>query len=231
MFISLKKRNNFIKRTSLDVWGHHSLYYKISKAINFVRVIKSQNRARYLHYKRQFVFTLRKKIRFRRRQQFKTPFIGPRYLVNFYLVLTRDNFRRYIRKAKRKHGYFIGNYLTFLEGRLYMMVYRSNFITNLFMIRNVMRQGIFCVNSVIRYQFNYTMNLGDILQVHPIYKFLLREDMLTRFEQNIILWSPPGYLYTNYNFMFVMFKRKPKIADLFFPIRLDLLIGSEYYLP
>jgi ribosomal protein S4 len=207
------------------------LYGKVSKAINFVRVIRAQSRARYLHYKRQFVFTLRRKIIFRRRTKFKPNFINPRYLQNFYLVLTRNNFRRYITKAKRIHGYFIGNYLTFLEGRLYMMVYRSNFITNLFMIRNIVRKGIFNVNGTTRYHFNYVMKLGDILQVNFRFKRLIRIDLLMRLEQNIILWYPPAYLYPNFNFMFVMFRRKPKIKDLYFPIRIDLLIGSEYYMP
>jgi len=48
----------------------------------------------------------------------------PRYLKHFYLVLKLSDFRRMQRKAVRKFGDFESTYITLLEGRLFMVVFR-----------------------------------------------------------------------------------------------------------
>lgn len=193
--------------------------------------MQKEGKARYRYYKREFVYSFRKRIRFRRKKDLKNNYIERRLLKNFYLVLTYNNFRRFMNIAKGQKGYYIGNYLTLLEGRLFMISYRSNFITNIFLIQHVIKNGLFNVNGVTRNHFNFIIKSGDILQVNFNYKKLFYNDILLRLDNNIIFYRLPKYLFANYNFLFIFFWRQPKIKDLIFPITLDVLAGAEYYYP
>jgi small subunit ribosomal protein S4 len=92
---------------------------------------------------------------FKEKRRLKRKFLNHRLLKNFYIVLSYNNFRKYYGLARRKSGSFVGNYLVYLEGRLFMLAYRSNFITNIFLIRHVIKQGIFLINGVVCNQYNY----------------------------------------------------------------------------
>jgi ribosomal protein S4 len=170
-----------------------------------MRIIKFENRAKYKYYKRDFVFNYRRKKYFRRKKRFKPRFIQRRYLKHFYLVLTYKNFRRYMNLANRKVGYYYGNYFSLLEGRIFMMAYRSTFITNIFLIRYVIDKGLFTINGKIRRHYNYSLRPGDLFQVSFDYINFFYEDLLLRLEKNNIFFKVPNYLFANFNFMFVFF--------------------------
>lgn len=227
----VRNKNIFYKRVLLDVWGHFSRYFKVNKIVNFMRVIRSENRMRRRFYKRNFIFNYRRKRFFRRKKRYKKNFIQKRYLKNFYLVLSYRNFRRYMTLASKKVGYYYGNYFSLLEGRIFMMAYRSTFITNIFIIRYVIDKGLFTINGKIRRHYNYSLIPGDLFQVSFDYKNFFYKDLLLRLKKNNILFKVPEYLFPNFNFMFVFFWRYPKIDDIIFPIWIDIQVGSEYYYP
>jgi len=227
----VRNRRAFYKKVLLDVWGHFNRYLKINKLVNFMRVIREHNKARRKFYKRNFIFNFRKKRGFRRKKKLKKNFIQRRFLKHFYLVLTYRNFRRYMNLAVKKMGYYFNNYLCLLEGRIFMMAYRSTFITNIFVIRYVINNGLFTVNGKVRRHYNYSLKPGDLFQVSFDYRKLIRKDLLLRLERNNILYKVPGYLFPNFNFLFVFFWRYPKKRDLAFSIKIDIQLGSEYYYP
>jgi len=133
--------------------------------------------------------------------------------------------------AVKKMGYYFNNYLCLLEGRIFMMAYRSTFITNIFVIRYVINNGLFTVNVKVRRHYNYSLKPGDLFQVSFDYRKLIRKDLLLRLERNNILYKVPGYLFPNFNFLFVFFFRFPRKRDLAFSIKIDIQLGSEYYYP
>ena len=227
----IRNKNAFYKRTLVDVWGYFYTYFKVTKIVNFMRVIRNERRARFWYYKRDFIFNFRRKRRFRRLKRLKDNFVSRRYLKHFYIVLTYKNFRRYMNLASRKLGYYYGNYFSLLEGRIFMMAYRSTFITNLFIIRFIIDKGVFTVNGKVRKHYNFSLQPGDLFQVSFDYKKLFYEDLKLRLENNNVFFKVPNYLFPNFNFMFVFFWRYPKIKDLVFPIELDIQLGSEYYYP
>ena len=227
----VRNKNIFYKKVLLDVWGHFVRYFKVNKIVNFIRVIRFENRSRRRFYKRNFIFNYRRKKKFRSKKKYKPNFIQRRYLKNFYLVLTFRHFRRYMNLAVRKIGYYYSNYFCLLEGRIFMMAYRSTFITNIFIIRYVIDKGLFTVDGKVRRHYNYSLKPGDLFQVSFDYKDLFCDDLLLRLENNNILYKVPEYLFPNFNFMFVFFWRYPKKTDIVFPIRLDIQLGSEYYYP
>src|SRR5437868_7110255 len=143
MICIVKNKNKFIKQTCLDLWGIHMTYTKLNKAANFIRVINDQSKKRFKYYKMDFIFTLRKRINFRRQKRFKDDFLLPRLLYNFYLIISRRNFMKISIREKKRKGYYIENYLGLLEGRLFMMVYRCHLVSNLFIIRYIVKHNMF----------------------------------------------------------------------------------------
>ena len=62
-------------------------------------------------------------------------------------------------------GSYEANYTNFIEGSLFMYLYRSNFVTNLFMMKSVMEFGIFLVNNRPRRHTHYYTRPGDMITI------------------------------------------------------------------
>ena len=229
MVCLVKNRSKFYKKTLLDIWGYHKLYKRPSKLINYIRVMSKERKLRRKYYRREFVYSLQKKIRFRWRKKFKSKYINHRYLYNFYMIVRRRTFRKYMYKARRRRGSFIGNYLIFLEGRLFMLVYRSNFVNNIFKLKYIIDRGIFLVDNEIKYYSNHVVKPGQLVQVSFDYRDLLKKDFKLRLKQGYILWMPRKYIFVNYSFMFIFFLRPPKKRELKFPIKFDIYLGGDLY--
>ena len=76
------------------------------------------------YYRREVVYSFKKKIRFRRKRREREKFLLPRFLKHFYLILKLDDLRKIQRKATTNPGTFEANFLTMLECRLFMIVFR-----------------------------------------------------------------------------------------------------------
>lgn len=220
----------------LDIWGHSILYRKATKEVKFIRMMEQQEKLRKRYYRKQFLYSFKRRIRFEKKKKLKKEFLMPRYLKYYYLILKLSNFRRFYRKSIRKFGAFDSHFLIFLECRLFMLAYRLNFVTNMFMIRQVIRFGIIHVNGKIKKHSNSTIQVGDIIGVSYKYIEYIRTDMILRFINKIIFWNIPSYFIMNYKFLIAVFWREPYYNDLNmfhikWPKPLDIFIGSEYYYP
>jgi ribosomal protein S4 len=110
-----------------------------------------------------------------------------------------------------------------------MLVYRANFVNNIFKLKFIIDRGIFLVNGEKKYYSNYNVKVGELVQVDFKHRRLLLTDMILRFEYKNILFSPRKYLFVNYNFLFIFFLRPPKLKELKYPIRLDIYKGGDIY--
>lgn len=234
-----RKRIKFYKLTMLDIWGHSLIYKKPTKEVTFVRLAKKQDYFRRKYYKKQFLYSFKRRIRFEKIKRLEPEFLLPRYLKYFYLILKMSNFRRFYKKAARKMDAFDSNLMIFLECRLFMVAYRLNFINNMFMIRSTIQFGIMHVNGIVKYHSNTTISVGDVVGLANKYRELIRKDMIIRFRKKIIFWNIPAYYHMNYKFLMAIFWADPlyEDIDMFYlakykrPRPLDIFIGSEYYSP
>jgi hypothetical protein len=200
MICLVRNRVKFYKRTLIDVWGHSLTFRKPTKEVKFVRMMAQEFFFRKNYYKRQFVYSFKKKIKFRRRKRLKNDFVRPRYLKQYYLILKMDHF--------------------------------LNIINNMFVIKQVIDHGIFCINGVIKYNPNVHANVGDFITINEPYKEAIEQDMLLRFEQDVPFWEIPIFFIFNYKLMLVIFWSSPRYKN--YQARMgpvDMFMGSEYYFP
>ena len=231
MICLVKNRSKFYNKTYLDVWGQNLLYikYKSNKYWRYLFYYWGQRVAKRKLYLKEFVYYLGEKVTFRKKKKYKLKYMGPRFLYNYYLIIRRNMFRKYMYKARRKTGSILKHYLIFIEGRLFMLIYRSYFITNIFKIKHIIDRGIFSVNGVIQHYSNYNVKPGEIIQVSFKYKELFLIDLKIRLKRGQILRRVKNYLFINYKFMFIFFLRAPKKKEIRFPIRLDIYRGGDFY--
>lgn len=230
MVCLIKNRSKFCKKILHDIWGNNLRYLKLSKVIHFRVEMRKNFRARRRYYKRPFNFSLGRKIKFRWKKRFKKKYLRPKLLFNYFLIVKKRLFLKYAYIAKRKHGYFLRNYLTLIEGRLFMMIYRSNFVSNIFKLKYIISHGVFLVNWTKRYHPNYNVRVGDIIQVDYNYTKLLSNDLIYRLKYfKAYRGRIYKYMFINHKFMFIFFLRAPKYKEIKYPLRLDIYIGSSLY--
>lgn len=107
-------------------------------------------------------------------------------LKHYYLVLKLSHFRRFNRKALKQAGPYEGNYLNFIEGRVFMIIHRANFVNNLFMIKSLFELGIFTINYERKYHTLAYARPGDLIGVIPKYTSLIKNDLILRYKLKMI---------------------------------------------
>jgi small subunit ribosomal protein S4 len=213
-----------------DVWGYHLMYRKPSKAACFMMIMAQQNKARRRHYKKEFVFSFKRRIRFRNKKKLKKHYITRRLLYNYYLMIPRRHFKKMHRKASKQLGCYTGNYLALVEGRLFMIIFRANFVTNIFSLKTIIDRGLFMVNGKKRSYVNYIVKKGDFVTVRRFYRTMILYDLFLRIRARVIFWRVPNYLMICYRFMYIFFWRKPMSdKEIPYPVKIDVFVGATAY--
>lgn len=148
-------------------------YKKFTKENKFFSILDRQRKAKRYHYRKEFIFSFRKKIKFRKKKKEKKDYLLPRFLKHFYIVLKLDQFKKMHKMAVRKYGTFEANFLLLLECRIFMLAYRLHFVTNLFMIKSFLDKGILAINGIARYHCNMTAKVGDFISIERTYLDLM----------------------------------------------------------
>ena len=232
MICSVKNRKKFFCKNVIDVWGFTILYRKPSKMMKFIKSMSTENIKRRWFYRKEFAYTFRKRIKFKRKKEEELDYLLPRILKHYYIVLRPVDFKRHQKIALRKGRLFEQNFLNFVEGRLFMLIYRLNFVNNLFMIKTLLDLGLFTINNKVKYHIHAMANVGDLISVKKEYIDILRNDLILRMQNNVIFWIVPRFLMVSFKLMFAILVYKPRKKDLYFPIDvMDVFIGTEYYYP
>lgn len=232
MVCLLRNRAQMMKRTLWDIWGHTHFFRKITKPLKLIKYMRQQRRAWRRYIKREFVYSLRKPIFFKRKKKWPWNYLKPRLLKHYYIILKIKDFRRYMKYAVKKKGTFINNYIMQLEARLFMIVYRLNFINNLFIIKTLLKRGLFEIDGKVHCHSNVLLKKGQVFRPILQVRQLFWNEVYLKFKNNMILWSPPSYYHVNYAFMFFFIYKDPKLKDIKLPLKyIDVFVGSAYYHP
>jgi len=105
----------------------------------------------------RYVYRIWNRKRYEKFKYYKKNYIYPRYLRNFYIVIKKKNYIKYIRKAMKGkiiRGY-VSTYLGYLEARIMVVVYRLNIINNIFIIKMMVNMGVININFIEKKTYKY----------------------------------------------------------------------------
>jgi len=162
------------------------------------------------------------------KKMFKKRFLSLRLVKLFFLTLKYRHFRNIAYRAAEQDGLFQNNFCSLLEGRLVSMVYRSNFIYNMFEAIAYVKKGVRVNNILINY-VNYIFRIGDLLTFDPASLIKFKFNFIKRFKTQSILFNTPRYMFVNYKLFFAFMEKQPQNKDLVYPIKLDIYRATAYY--
>ena len=140
-----------------------------------------RTRREYLYAKRQrYLYKVWDVKRFVKPPRLKDNYLIPRLLRNYYLIMNRSFIINRAQQASRGMGKFVSKLIIEFEGRLYNLVYRVNWISNIFMVKSIIDLGCFVVNNKFTTYPLYQVKLGDIVWIRKPWDRLIRLDMRLR---------------------------------------------------
>lgn len=236
----ISKRGKYYRKIRLDLWGYFAMYYKdriregrrIDRAFKYWARVR-QTRWVFKKYMRgKYVFRLWNRPRFLRIKKLKPEYIRPRHLRSFYMVLKRKTYLKYIRiamKGKLVRG-FTSTYLGYLEGRLFIIIYRLNIVNNIFMIKSLINLGVFYKNFKKKTHINTRIQLGDFLHINQYWRDVIKHDIILRLEKNIIAKNIDNF-YSNYIQLYFFFFKVYDVKKIKYPIRIDVFRAIDFIGP
>lgn len=148
----------------------------------------------------------------------------------YFLTFNEKRFRMMLRKAAKKDGNFETNYLQYLEGRIYALIYRLNFTSDLFWLLNFVKHGLNVLTEVIKIRgINVVLKIGEVLKLGKKWQTKFSINIKERIRYRTLLFPPPKFIYHCYTFFYFYLMRFPQRKDLVYPISIDLQRVTGYY--
>lgn len=187
---------------------------------------------RILNWRRRrakYIYVLERNQRARRRNKSNTRFISVRLTRLYYFQFKDRQFRRLFKRATAMNGNMESNYLNLLENRLFSLIYRANFVRNMFGITDFIRKHKIYLDGSRIYSINTQIPISKFLYFDDITTTKLIKDYKIRLKLGTIRFNTPRYMFVSYKFLFLLLYRLPKKEDLYFPINVDIYRLTGYF--
>jgi small subunit ribosomal protein S4 len=147
-------------------------------------------------------------------------------LRRFYGCLGKRKFKRLFKQSSVYTNVLGKSFAYFLESRLDVILYRSNFFPSIFAARQYINHKKVYVNGVISSKPGMRIFLNDIITLVDFQK--LYSLVKKRLKNNEILVNYPAYLEVNYCLGVVVLTKMPVNSEVPFPffMNLDTVIHS-----
>ncbi len=236
MILLIKKKGDYYRRYKLDIWGLSFTDEKNSEKFNhkswllrfFLKIYRKKierwwkSRRRYIY--RIDIIDLAVKIK-----KWNKRWLSIRLCRLYFLTLQDHQFRNMFKKASKLTGNLGLNYCYLLECRTITIIYRTNFLVNIFnCIRFVKKKRLF-INKLCLNYVNATVPIGSMVTPAKIWRHWMRYHLFKRLTLKSILFNTPRFLFISYRFWVVFLLKKPKKQDLIYPISIDIQRISGYY--
>jgi len=147
-------------------------------------------------------------------------------LRRFYGSLGKRKFKRLFKQNGVYTNILGRSFAYFLESRLDVILYRSNFFSSIFAARQYISHHKVYVNGVVSSKPGMKIFLNDVITLIDFQK--LYSSMKKRLENNEILVNYPAYLEVNYCLGVIILIKIPVNSEVPFPffMNLDTVIHS-----
>jgi len=146
-------------------------------------------------------------------------------LKGYYGNISERQFQRYYDEAIRRRGDTSENLIGLLERRLDAVVYRLKFVSTVFAARQFVNHGHVTVNGRRVNIPSYLVKEGDVIAVRDKSRLIgVLLEALQSPERDV-----PDYLTLDADKIQGTFVRKPKFADVPYPVQMEPNLVIEYY--
>nr|YP_009317219.1 30S ribosomal protein S4 [Palpitomonas bilix]YP_009317266.1 30S ribosomal protein S4 [Palpitomonas bilix]BAV82387.1 30S ribosomal protein S4 [Palpitomonas bilix]BAV82434.1 30S ribosomal protein S4 [Palpitomonas bilix] len=151
-------------------------------------------------------------------------------------------------KSFNKSSTVSADFISLLERRLDLVLYRAKFVKSVFEARQMINHGCILVNGTKVTSPGFILNLSDIVQIDKKYWKSSSLKIFNNFNKTFLVENPfknlekhfvnlkdkltcyyPTYIIVNYKFLSLVVVGYPKIDNLFVDILSDLNLVIEYY--
>jgi len=210
-----------------------ALLEKPSKVLNYIfNLYQNSSQHKKLLEKRSFFFK-KKDITFsykivteemefkkRKRSIKRNIYLAMLKLRRFYGNLGKKKFSRLF-KQKGLHTNALGrSFAYFLESRLDVILYRSNFYTSIFAARQAINHKKVFINGKIVTQPSFKVFINDIITISEFYNFYKK--FKKKLQNKKILINYPSYLEVNYKLGMISLIKMPFNEEIPFPFFINL---------
>lgn len=218
MILIVRHKFSHYRRFELDLWGvcfTDSRAEKLKYSITFsdlVLLIRSayfkffytlwhKRRLRRLARRRKFTYRLDVKPIQKRGRKFNARFLSIRLTRLYFLTFQDHQFRRMFRLARLMDGNFERNFFMLLEGRMVSILYRSNFVSNLFDAIKYVRAGFVVVDESIISSLNRLVIPGSVMTFGSVYRRRVRRFLQVRSSGRALLFNTPRFIFSSFFFI------------------------------
>lgn len=158
----------------------------------------------------------------KKRKKVNKRFISLRITRLYFLTVKDHQFRILFKKASKLDGNLESNYCLLLECRAMAIVYRTNFLYNIFEILQFIKEGHILINCKKITYVNSNVKLFSHITCTEYTKKRLRRFLKQRLKNGIALFNTPKFLFISYYFLFAYLCKMPIRKDFVYPFSLDI---------
>lgn len=236
MILLIKKKGDYYRRFKLDIWGlsfcdenNSKEDHKKSWILRFFLKIYRLRIERWWKLKRRYIYRIDiidipKKIK-----KWNKRWLSIRLCRLYFLTLQDHQFRNMFKLSSKLTGNLERNYCYLLECRTITIIYRTNFLANIFnCMMFVKRKRLFINDKPLSY-INAVIPVYSLIKPADIWIPWIKYHLYKRLILKSVLFNSPRYLFISFKFWTVYLIKKPKKLDLVYPIAIDIQRISGYY--
>lgn len=238
MILLIKHKCRFYRRFELDIWGlsyvdskakEDNKSYRKSWYICFFLKIYREKIQRRWKKRRRYIYRIDIIDIMRKKKKYNKRWVSIRLTRLYFLTLQNYQFRQFFYKARKLSGDLESNYCFLLECRLLPLFYRTNFLSDLFLIIGFIKHKHVFVNFKALSYVNARVNIGSLITFRKNKRKLVYLIFRKKVYLKAILFNTPKFLFMSYRFFFGFLLKNPVKRDLVYPISIDIQRISGYY--
>lgn len=212
----LKAKNKVCRKYIQDIWGNLLRKKKITNVIIYLLKLKKEKKLRY----RPFFLDIKEPRPLKKRSirsRFSKNLDTIKKISYYHGGLRKKKIKKYLTNSSFKEKKFITNFLSQLELRLAMIIFRMNICSTIFEANFLIYAGKVLVNKEVIKNINFIVKVGDIVE-------LLNYVRLSKYTyyksiRNLkgIFSVQPHFLQINYEILACFVLTKPNTKFMKYP--------------
>lgn len=149
----------------------------------------------------------------------------------FYSNVQERSFKRNLLRSMQSRLTTLDRFISLLESRLDVVLFRSNFSSSLHESRQMISHGIVKINDKRVYNSGFKVSKLDVIEIS---KDLLKKELtinshLSSVKSNFISRSLPSHLEIDYKTLSIVFLWDPSYRDVYYPVKSDYQVIQRFY--